>query len=115
MEPGVPVVMVTLDPAIKFPTVQLLPLPISSCPLVVGAEEIPVPPDVTPKTWPKVKLLIVVVAKVLVALTVNPPVEVKVNRDEVATGLVPLPNRISDEVKLAAPVPPLATDRVPET
>ena len=62
-----------------------------------------------------VRLVMVVVAKVEVALTVSPEVVLKVNKDDVATGLVPLPNKMSLAVKAGAPVPPLATGRMPVT
>ena len=53
----------------------------------------------------------VVVARLDVALTVNPDPVLKVNRDEVAIGLVPLPNKISVAVKVASPVPPFCTGK----
>ena len=57
----------------------------------------------------------VVVAKVEVALTVNPEAVVKVKLVEVPTAEVPEPNRMSLAVKAGAPVPPLATGRMPFT
>jgi hypothetical protein len=64
--------------------------------------------------WPvTVSWAIVVVARVEVALTVRPEAVVKVKLEEVAMALVPLPNNISPAVRLAAPVPPLATESCP--
>src|ERR1051326_6511425 len=55
-----------------------------------------------------VKVLIVVVAKLEVAVLVNSePLNVKL--EEVLIGLVPFPNRISVAVKVSAPVPPYVT------
>ena len=57
----------------------------------------------------------VVVAKVEVALTVRPPAVVKVKLVLVPTAEVPEPNKMSLAVKAGAPVPPLATGRMPVT
>lgn len=57
----------------------------------------------------------VVVAKVEVALTVKPLPAEKVNNEDVAKGLVPLPNNISPAVTAELPVPPLVTGRTPAT
>ena len=59
-----------------------------------------------------VKAVAVVVARVEVALTVSPEVP-KVKLELVAMGLTPLPNRMSEAVRLAAPVPPLETPSCP--
>ena len=60
-----------------------------------------------------VSWVIVVVARVEVALTVSPAVVEKVNSEEVAMGLLSLPNKMSPAVKALAPVPPLATESRP--
>ena len=82
----------------------------------VPKDKVPVPAEIVlPLTVVTVKLVMVVVAKVDVALTVSPLAVVKVNSEEVAMGLVPLPNRISLAVMFPEPVPPLVTGRIPLT
>jgi hypothetical protein len=65
--------------------------------------------------WPvTTKGPLTVEAEVEALVTVKTLVaELKVKLEEVPTALVPLPNRTSVEVRLAAPVPPLATDNWP--
>ena len=86
----------------------------SSCPKL-GAVEVPVPPEEIAKGWDKVNWVMVVVARVDVALTVKPEPVLKVNRPEVAIGLVPLPNKMSLAVMAELPVPPFWTGNIPET
>jgi len=135
--PAVEVVMVMLEPAARLPTVQELPLAMSSWPLLAGAVEMPVPPELMPKTWERVRLVMVVVARVEVPVVIRGPetvkaevealvtvkllvAELKVKLEEVAKVLVPAPNRMSLAVKfcswMVGVVPPEdRTEPEPET
>jgi hypothetical protein len=102
------VVAIILPFASTAKTEEVKPLPKDNWVMVVVAR---VEAPVTDRVPPTVKRLEIVVEP----LTVNvlPPTKVKL--ELVASGLEPLPNRISLAVTAWEPVPPLATGRIPVT